>query len=496
MFERLRAMIAGGGMAPPTQTPRAARTRTGATQARNHYEAGAHTRRTIGWGTADPTPAGAAASVPTIRARTRDAIRNDAWASAIVETLVDDAIGWGVTVRSAAPDDAVQAAVQDLWDRWSIEADATGTLDLAGLQALAFRGLIVDGEVFIRLRRRQPTDGLTVPLQLEVLPPEYCPAEQTLPATEGRTVREGIEFDAIGRRTAYLLRECLPGEDDGQRSSARLHRVPAAQVLHLYNPLRPGQRRGVPALAAALVRLRELDKYSDAMLLRQQLANLFVAFVTRQPQLDDEALDPITGLPVDAASAKEPLGMEPGIFQELDPGEDVRFSDPPDPPAGYGEFTTHQLRGACAAVGVPYGVVSGDWGSTNDRLARVVLSQYRRKVQRLVWSLFIPQVLRPLTVAWVDVAYPSLLRRATAALDRDAAARFTFAPQSWPYLHPVQDVQATERAIRAGLTSRAAAVSEQGEDVEQIDAAQAADNARADRLGLQYDSDARDGGAQ
>jgi capsid protein len=64
-------------------------------------------------------------------------------------------------------------------------------------------------------------------------------------------------------------------------------------------------------------------------------------------------------------------------------------------------------------------------------------------------------------------------------------------PQGWPYLQPVQDIEAQTEAIRSGFTSRSAVVSEQGEDAEQIDAEQAADNARADRLKLRYASDGR-----
>jgi len=64
-------------------------------------------------------------------------------------------------------------------------------------------------------------------------------------------------------------------------------------------------------------------------------------------------------------------------------------------------------------------------------------------------------------------------------------------PQGWPYIHPVQDVQAAREAIRSGFTSRSAVVAEQGEDAEVVDAQQAADNERADELGLEYDSDGR-----
>ena len=64
-------------------------------------------------------------------------------------------------------------------------------------------------------------------------------------------------------------------------------------------------------------------------------------------------------------------------------------------------------------------------------------------------------------------------------------------PQGWSYLHPVQDVQARRMEVRAGFTSRSEVALRQGYDAELIDAENAADIARADDLGLAYDSDAR-----
>ena len=46
---------------------------------------------------------------------------------------------------------------------------------------------------------------------------------------------------------------------------------------------RAGQIRGIPHLTAALIRLRELDKFDDATLLRQQLSAMFVAFLKKSP---------------------------------------------------------------------------------------------------------------------------------------------------------------------------------------------------------------------
>jgi capsid protein len=53
------------------------------------------------------------------------------------------------------------------------------------------------------------------------------------------------------------------------------------------------------------------------------------------------------------------------------------------------------------------------------------------------------------------------------------------------------EVQSTVQAIRAGLMSRAEAVNGSGLDITSLDLEIAADNQRADELGLIFDSDPR-----
>jgi lambda family phage portal protein len=495
-FETIRTML--GISRPPDALPPALQAPKAAVRSTPHT-AGSSAPRTVGWDAPDVAAnVAATASAATIRARCRDAMRNDAWAKAIVETLTDDLIGWGVKPLSRAKGEPFRQAIMALWDDWSAVADADGVLDMAGLQSLAVRNWAVDGETFIRLRRRKREDGLPVPLQLQILPAEICPVEHTMRAENGDEIKQGIEYNAIGQRIAYWFRETPPGEDDSVSSSARLHRVPADQVIHLFEPLRPGQRRGVSMLAPALVRLRELDLYADATLLRLQLSAMFVGTV-RPAMSVDAQYDPITGERLSETST-EPrvLRLQPGTFQELNPGEELTFNNPPTPPEGFETFIKHELRAAGAAVGVPLEAFTHEWGATNDRLARVVLNQYRRRVHRLLWSIVVPQFLRPVWNAWFSLALAGESLPVTDTYLEDRLGRVTFAPHAHAYVHPVQDVASYREAIRAGLTSRAAAVAETGEDVEVIEAQIAADNARADALGLAFTSDARpdEGGVQ
>ena len=102
-----------------------------------------------------------------------------------------------------------------------------------------------------------------------------------------------------------------------------LVRVPAEAVLHVYEPTRPGQLRGVPLLAPVLLRLKTLDDFDDAVLYRQEVANLFAGFIKRPDQ------NASAGAPSWAdqspAGFTPAVGLEPGTMQELMPGEEVEF---------------------------------------------------------------------------------------------------------------------------------------------------------------------------
>ena len=456
------------------------------------YEAGSQTRRTVGW-RAPTASANQAilANLTTLRDRSRAATRNDGYAKGVIDKLVTNIIGTGIQPLSQAEDPEFRKQVQALWLRWTDESDADGMLDYYGQQGQAVRTWLEGGESFTRLRLRLPEDGLSVPLQIQVLEPELCPHTHNVFSSTAR-IRAGIEFNGIGRRVAYWFHPSRPELDDYDAS--QLRRVGADSVVHLYDPLRPGQLRGLPHLTQALIALYELDKYDDATLLRQQLANLFVAFVTRQSAIGDaETLHPLTGQAIETSTDDKPmLSLEPGIFQELGPDEKVEFSKPPDP-TGYPDFMRQQLFGVAAASGVPYEVLTGDMSQVNDRTVRVILHEFRRRITAWQHQIVVFQFCRAVWRAWMDRVFLSgVLPIPIDYLVNPARwAAVKWIPQGWPYLHPVQDVEAQKAAVRAGFTSRTAVVSEQGEDAEVIDAEQETDNARADELKLRYDSDGR-----
>ena len=446
------------------------------------YEAAAATRRTTGW-----TPATSDINTlvfrnaDTLRSRSRDMVRRNPWAANAIDAFVGNSIGTGIKPQSLHVDAGVKEQIQSLWLRWTDEADSSGLTDFYGLQAIACRAVIEAGECFIRLRPRRPEDGLLVPLQLQLLEAEHLPTAETRRLENGNYIRAGIEFNGIGRRVAYHLYREHPGDTSNPMASTELVRVPAESVLHLFRPLRPGQLRGQPWLTQVLIKLHELDQYDDAELVRKKTAAMFAGFITKNAPQDSLIGE---SKPNDAGVAT--AGMEPGTLQVLLPGEDVTFSAPADVGASYETFMRVQLRSIAAGMGITYEQLTGDLTGVNYSSIRAGLLEFRRRCEQFQHQVIVFQMCRPIWKAWLQAAVLSgALPKAAAGSDAK------WIPPGFAWVDPLKDIRAQTMAVRAGFKSRAEVVSEQGYDAEAIDREIAADNERADVLGVHYDTDAR-----
>ncbi|MBB4267723.1 phage portal protein [Roseospira visakhapatnamensis] len=458
------------------------------------YDAASTGRRSRVWGAVNGGPNIPAANLPTLRNRARDAVRNDALADSAVDTAVTNIIGTGIKPQFATPDAGLNAELATMWLDWTDEADPAGQLDFYGLQALAVRSMIEGGDSFGRFRLRRAEDSLTVPLQIQVLEGEFCPAEKS-EMNGGNSIVSGVEFTPFGQRAAYWMYREHPYDGTNPRIQAGLPaRVPASEVFHLMAVRRPGQVRGEPWLTRALVKLNELAQYDDAELMRKKIAAMFVGFRRRpvpEGMSADELAEAWGTADAEVDDGVGHVSMEPGTMQELDPGEDVEFTNPVDVGGNYEAFLRAQKRLVASAAGALYEQVTGDYSQVNDRTFRAAVNEFRRRCQMWQHHNAVYQMCRPTHRRWMAAGVLSGVIRPPRRMAERDLLRVKWVPQGWSYIHPVQDVQSQQMAVRSGFKSRAEVVSEQGYDAEQIDAEQAADNARADAAGLSYDSDGR-----
>jgi len=378
-----------GYISPATQLQRA-RARAALSLVERAYDGAKTGRRTSGW-TTGGTSANAeiAPAMTLLRNRSRDLVRNNPYAAKAINALVSNAIGIGIT--------ATLSDGQDLWNTWVKECDAEGQLDFYGLQLLVARTVRESGECLVRLRYRLPSDGLSVPLQLQVLEPDYLDHTRFENLPNGGWIQHGIEYDAIGRRAAYWMYKQHPGELAPNLNGLVSYRVAATDVLHIYEKTRPGQSRGVPVLAPSMLKMRDLDDYEEAELVRKGIEACFAAFV----KTDVDGLTMGEASPESESSARRIENLSAGMIQYLKPGEDVTFGSPSGV-QGYNDYIRTQLHAIAAGAGITYEQLTGDLSQVNYSSIRAGTLEFRRMVEQWQWLTFIPMFCEPILKAWLN----------------------------------------------------------------------------------------------
>jgi len=445
------------------------------------FEGAMQNRRLIAWkATQENINTLLASGGELLRARARQIVRSNPYAANAADSFVANAVGAGILPSSLITDTALKDELQRVWLAWTDEADADDLTDFYGMQALAARAMFEAGECFVRFRPRRPEDGLTVPLQLQLLEAEHLPFDKNETSGNGNQIRCGIEFDKIGRRVAYHFYRKHPGDTTDQSNKGEIVRVPASEILHLYRPQRPGQIRGVPWISPALVKLYLLDQYDDAELDRKKVAALFAGFITKNAPEDN-----LLGEGAPDATGSAVAGLSPGTMQVLLPGEDVKFSSPADVGGSYEMFQYRTLLAIAAALGVPYTNVTGDLKAANYSSIRAGTVEFRRRLDQFQHATLIYQLCRPVWKRWLETAVLSgALSMPGFASDPTKYAAVKWITPKWEWVDPLKDRQAEKIAQECGWKAPSDIIEAEGYDVDETYRRIAADQQRADTLGI------------
>ncbi|MBV1788620.1 phage portal protein [Marinobacterium sp. D7] len=427
------------------------------------YEGATHGRRSAGIVAPASGPNRALnGSLSTLRNRSRHAFRNNPWIERAISRNVSNEVGTGITPLFASSNTAFNERMAAVWDAWTGYASVDRTLDFYGILALAARTRRITGEVFIRLRY-MPVGSQQVPIALQVIEPDMVPSDHDRTRSNGNRIIAGKEFTRRGKLVAVWVYKEHPGDGFGY-ASTELVRIPAAQIIHHYLPLRPGQVRGEPDIVPALLRAHTYDSYEDAELKRKETRAPFTAFLQKEYQGEDGwKFDPISGEPIDEDQDVPEINAQPGTILTGLPGEKITLFDGDKTGDGYADYQRQQLLAIAAGAKSLYELMTGDWSNINDRIYRAMIQEYRREIEVAQDHLCIHQICERIASWFTDQAVllglvqaPGYSQHYTDYHLRD------WRPQRWPHIHPTQDVEATVLEIENDLESLEAAVARRG----------------------------------
>lgn len=376
-------------------------------------------------------------------------VTNATYGAAAMQAWVSNLVADGPAMRPKAPTKAQRRKLMNAWRAWWDRCDADELSDLGGFLQRVARSEFLFGEAFVHLS----VDPRTGALRLRLLSPDQIDASLNRDLGNGYRIIAGIEIDPNGWRVAYHVRE---NPDVPFATPYGTRRVPAEDILHVFDPIFPGQMRGLSRLAPVATRLSEVDKLEDALLAKTNTAALFGGVLYRP--------DDGSGVPLPGQIDVSEYGLEPGSMMIAPAGYQVAFTDPPST-EGAIDFLRSQIRSVAAGLGMPYKLLSGDLSQVNYSSARLGLLEFRRRITTLQKTMITGQLLLPVWRRFL------LLEALAGRVDMDVAlhteAEFVF--PGWAQIDPLKETQADAAAIKARIKSRFEVIGTRGRDPETVD---------------------------
>ncbi len=431
----------------------------------SHYEGAGTGRRQAGWRSTGGDPnAVTGLTIERLRNVSRDLVRNNGHAKNAVRVIQDDVVGTGIRATERFP----------RWVEWagSTAIDADGRADLAGLQQMVIRTVVKAGECLIRRRRRRLSDGLPIPLQLQVLEPDHLDSGKHQNLSNSRRIIRGVEFDAIGRRAAYWL---FPEHPGSSLRSSQSVRVPASEILHVFEAERPGQVRGISWFAPVLLRSKDFDDLADATLMKQKVSAVLAAI-----KYDAEGTVETVGTE-DPDNATYDM-LEPGLISYVGAAGGIEVVHPPSV-RDYPDYARITLNEIASGIGVTPEDMHGDYSRMTYSSARMSRLRHFARVSGWRWRMMVPQFLDPV---WTWGMQAALL-----AGERNVPIRSRWNAPGLQMVEPVKEGAAILLNLRTGITTLSDELRARGHNPDEFLDRLQADLEELDRRGIVLDSDPR-----
>jgi len=387
------------------------------------YDGASRVKRTLKSWTASMADADTdiLADLPTLRERSRDLCRNNPLAGGAIKTKVTNVVGTGLGFHSQLDRDVLNLTddqaddLENLIERewklfWNTKAcDLTRTLTGRALTRLVYRQQKENGDVFILLvHKNRP--GVIYDLKLQVIEADRVCNKDNAPDTD--RLAGGVEKDEDGAPVKYHILNVHPGrlgsikEKKWEIRDAWNEQTGLPNIIHFFDPTRPGQSRGVPDLAAVIEPFKQLGRYTEAEIMAAVVSGFFTVFVESDPGnlgSNGELIRKIGGAAAGGGEADLKLGN--GLIVGLNPGEKIHDSNPGRPNVNYDGFVMAVLRQIGAGLELPFEILIKHFTASYSaaRAALVELWKYVQSERQLLVDSFF----RPVQEVWMWEAVAS-----------------------------------------------------------------------------------------
>ena len=337
--------------------------------------------------------------LPTLRERCRDLERNTPLATGITNTKTIEVVGSGFKHQARLDreilritEEQAQKKERTIEREWNLfwestECDVARTLNGHGLTQLVYRQTKVNGDVFVLLPRvKRP--GFPYNLKIQAIEADRVCNEGNAADTD--VFAGGIRKDEYGAPVEYHILKKHPGNTYSYKNADWM-KVPAfgkktglRNIIHLYQPTRPGQSRGVPDLAPVIELIKSLGSYTSNEALATEIASLFTVFIKSDAgdaEIDITETQDETG----ATSSDKDLKLISGAIVGLSPGESIETANPGRPNTAFDSFILSVSRQIGVAVNLPFEILVKHFTKSYSAARASLLTAWKYFITERTW---------------------------------------------------------------------------------------------------------------
>ena len=430
---------------------------------------GARRSRSLGrWGMRKPSPDTSIRDLPTLRGRSDALYKNNSLARSAVNKNLDNIIGAGLRPHPTLDHKALgiskkkaKKIAKKMLAEFNFVAeftniDAERSQNFYELQLSAFYMMLIGGDSFALLPRiERPNSPYTTAIAT-ISADQVSNPNNSMDKT---TLAGGIEVD---ENNAPIYYHILKEHPNGLEHKKEWQKVKAFDeegrplVLHLFQKLEAGQKRGIPYLAPIIELIKTLGDYTDAEVTASLVSSLFTVFVKSE---SGEGLD-LNALSLDdeneAVEEKPDYSMSAGSVVNLKEGEDITMADPKRPNKSYDIFHRAIIKELAVGLNLSYEVLMTEFNNSFTS-SRAVLLQ--------VWKYF--KRMRTLMVKrWCQPVYERVVEEAVllGRLNLEGFVEDPFVRNLWlncmwtgelaGAIDEIKEVKAAKMRVEAGFSTR------------------------------------------
>lgn len=428
------------------------------------------------------------ANLPLLRSRSRDMFMNAPLGRSAIKTARTNIVGSGLRLKSRIDSEFLGLTEEQAeeWERnverefalWasSVHCDALRMNNFYSMQQVVLMGWLMNGDSFTIIKHKEPTPYMPYGLRLHNIeadrvssPSCYKDSLGTVEARNpdnGNKIISGIEINDDGEVVAYWVSNRYPqaaytGLTDNQIKWTRIEAYGQStgrpNVLHVMEPERAEQRRGVPMLAPVIEPLKQITRYTEAELMAAVVSGFFTVFIKTEGPSSEVPIGemiPQDQRISDGDDTVYELGN--GAINILRDGEEIQIANPARPNTNFDMFVNALARYIGAALEIPQDLLQKSFNSSYSASRAALLEAWKMFRMRRAWLA--QDFCQPVFEEWLAEAV-AIGRVKAPGFFTDPAIRKAWSTAEWNgpapgQVDPVKEVDAAIKRINNGLSTR------------------------------------------